>query len=304
MKLKVTEAAARPDSPQNDRSVERRWAANGEAAAPADLELRILLRFTRSLPRARGAVRLAALARRIYLRKRRPPVVAEVAGFTMKLDPADWVQGGVLFWPQLWDYREFQFLSRNLRKGDTFLDIGAHVGFNSLIASRVVGPDGFVLAVEAAPDLFDKLRGNLEINQVMNVRAVNRAVSDRDGVMMLSRPMPENSAGRSLLPGDREGTPVQCAPLAELVREFGVTRISGAWLEIAGAEFMVLNRYFQECPQALWPGFLMVEDNPGWAPQAGGDVFALLRDRGYTEERIQAAPSDQIRNRAFIRLRR
>lgn len=270
----------------------------GQFVSP-DPELQMLLRITRRLPRVRGAVRLATTARRFYLRKHRAPVLADVMGFKMKLDPEDWAQGGLLFWPQLWDYHEFEFLERHLRPGDTFLDIGAHVGFNSLIVSRLVGPDGFVLSVEAAPDLFERLRDHLEMNGIRNVRAMNFAASDCRAVMNLSRPEADNSAGRSLLPNDRYGTPVQCVPLADLVRECGLTRIAGGWFEIAGGEFKALSRYFRDCERGLWPGFLVVEHNLGWASKAGGDVFALLRDLGYREQHIQILPSDELRNRIF-----
>src|SRR5215475_12264284 len=64
----------------------------------SDRELRLLLAFTRRLPRVRGAVRLAMTARRFYLRRERPIVEADVLGFRMTLDPADWVQSGLLFW--------------------------------------------------------------------------------------------------------------------------------------------------------------------------------------------------------------
>ncbi|HTR62002.1 MAG TPA: FkbM family methyltransferase [Candidatus Binataceae bacterium] len=263
-------------------------------------ELDFLLRVTRRLPRTRGAVRFAVLARKFYLRRPRGVVVADVMGFKMKLDPADWVQGGLLFWPQLWDINEFKFLARHLHPGDTFLDVGAHVGFVALIASRLVGPQGTVVSVEAAPDLFRRLCEHLEMNQVRNVRAFNVAASDRHEIANLSPPETDNSAGRSVLTKDPGGEPVKCVPLKDLVHESGVTKISGAWLEIAGAEFKVLNRYFQDCDRSLWPGFMIVEQNLGWKPLAGGDVFALLRDVGYREEALQVLPSKELSNRAFV----
>jgi FkbM family methyltransferase len=266
----------------------------------SDRELQMLLRLTRGLPRARGAVRLAMLARRFYLRRPRTPVVTDLLGFKMTLDPQDWVQGGLLFWPQLWDYREHEFLQRHLHPGDTFLDIGAHVGFCSLMASRMVGPKGGVVSVEAAPDLFQRLSDHLEKNHVNNTHAFNVAVSDHRGTATLSHPEPDNSAGRTVLSDDPRGTPVQCVPLADLIQESGLTKISGAWLEIAGGEFKVLDRYFQDCGRDLWPGFVIVEQNRGWEPMAGGDVFALLGRLGYREERLQMLPPKNLVNRIFV----
>ena len=150
-----------------------------------DAELRSWLFVTRRLPRVKGAIRPARLAQRIYLRKARARATVPVRDFQMCLDPADWVEGGLLFAPQLWDAAEVAFLVRNLRPGDVFLDIGAHVGFLSLIASRLVGSSGSVLAIEANPVSFEWLEHNLRLNGVRNVTALNLGVSDHEGAMHL-----------------------------------------------------------------------------------------------------------------------
>lgn len=75
-----------------------------------DPELRSWLFVTRKLPRVRGAIRLARFAQRTYLRKPRARAVVPVRDFKMCLDPTDWVEGGLLFAPQLWDAAEVAFL--------------------------------------------------------------------------------------------------------------------------------------------------------------------------------------------------
>jgi FkbM family methyltransferase len=271
-----------------------------EGSEPADLELRLLLALTHRLPRVRGAVRLAVLARRLFLRKLRRAIDADVLGLRMHLDPSDWVQGGLLFWPQLWDYREFEYLARTLREGDTFVDVGAHVGFNSLIASRLVGSTGAVLAIEASPDLFSRLTHHIILNGATNIHPVNIAASDRRGIAYLSGCPSDNSGGRSVLGADRHGVPVPCAPLSEVLREAGITRVTGAWLEIAGSEFKVLNRFLSDVRREAWPQFLVVERNPGWAAQAGGDVSVLLNDAGYCERRVASTTPDRVNNQIFV----
>ena len=77
-----------------------------------DAELRSWLFVTRRLPRVKGAIRPARLAQRIYLRKTRDSsATVPVRDFKMCLDPADWVEGGLLFAPQLWDAAEVASLS-------------------------------------------------------------------------------------------------------------------------------------------------------------------------------------------------
>jgi FkbM family methyltransferase len=57
-----------------------------------------------------------------------------------------------------------QALRRCLRPGATFWDVGAHIGFFSLIASRLVGPDGQVHAFEPLPANVTRLRESLALN--------------------------------------------------------------------------------------------------------------------------------------------
>lgn len=63
----------------------------------------------------------------------------------------------IIILPHLYEYGEIEFRRKHLWPGDIFLDIGAHIGFYSLIASRIVGEKGSVVAAEADPYNFEKL---------------------------------------------------------------------------------------------------------------------------------------------------
>lgn len=76
-------------------------------------------------------------------------------------------------------------MAERLKPGDVFVDVGANIGYFSLLASKLVGPGGRVVAIEASPEVFDLLRRNLELNKAHNVRAVNVAISDREGSLQL-----------------------------------------------------------------------------------------------------------------------
>src|ERR1700687_5286726 len=56
-------------------------------------------------------------------------------------------------------------LAEYLRPGMTFYDLGANIGFFSLMAARLVGPQGRVVSFEADPEVADRLRENLARNQ-------------------------------------------------------------------------------------------------------------------------------------------
>src|SRR6185295_8723804 len=74
-----------------------------------------------------------------------------------------------------------KYLSDRLKDGDIFIDVGANVGYHTLLASRLVGANGKVFAIEAASKTYAQLLKNLSENQVNNVTAFHVAVSDIPG---------------------------------------------------------------------------------------------------------------------------
>jgi len=72
----------------------------------------------------------------------------------------------------------FALILRKLKRGDTFLDIGAHVGFFSMIAAKLVGESGSVYSFEMNPENYSRLVTNAGLNDFKNIRPHNWAVSD------------------------------------------------------------------------------------------------------------------------------
>ena len=70
---------------------------------------------------------------------------------------------------------------RHIRPGQQVLDIGAAVGYYTLLAARLVGPKGSVVAFEPHPENLRYLRRHVHQNSLTNVRILNVAVADRDG---------------------------------------------------------------------------------------------------------------------------
>lgn len=72
-----------------------------------------------------------------------------------------------------------------LKKGMVVLDIGANIGYFTLIASKLVGDKGKIYAFEPAPNNLKYLRKNIQINKVKNVEIVNKCVSNEDKIILL-----------------------------------------------------------------------------------------------------------------------
>jgi FkbM family methyltransferase len=76
-------------------------------------------------------------------------------------------------------------LRRALRPGDVFFDVGANVGFFTILGARLVGPSGKVVAFEPHPANVEALRANVEANAFENVVVVPNAVTASSGERLL-----------------------------------------------------------------------------------------------------------------------
>jgi FkbM family methyltransferase len=74
----------------------------------------------------------------------------------------------------------------HLKPGDTFVDIGANIGWHSIVASSIVGDAGVVVAVEPELHNFRLLTTNLAINDCDNVVAVRSAAGATPGATRLN----------------------------------------------------------------------------------------------------------------------
>lgn len=111
---------------------------------------------------------------------------------TMVLDLSHNLQRKLFYFPKV--YGRFYgrtpfgaYLAQRLRRGATFLDIGANVGFFSLQAASLVGPTGRVYAFEPDPRLHEALVRSARANELANLAAFPIALSDRDGELPFFR---------------------------------------------------------------------------------------------------------------------
>jgi FkbM family methyltransferase len=89
-------------------------------------------------------------------------------------------------------------LIEHLRRGMTFYDVGANIGFFSLMAARLVGPEGCVVSFEADPEIAARLRENLVRNQFTHAHVEEKAVWSEPGTVTFERVDPAKSPDRGL----------------------------------------------------------------------------------------------------------
>jgi FkbM family methyltransferase len=123
-----------------------------------------------------------------------------------------WLQTGKLFEPDVANL----FLNV-LRQGDVVIDVGANIGFLTVLASVLVGPTGHVVAFEPGADNLERLRANLGHNDCKNVTVIEKAVTNQVGEVVFYINS-DDSGGNALWdPRRYPGTPKTLATAMRLV---------------------------------------------------------------------------------------
>ena len=252
--------------------------------APTGLVAR-LVRLTRLCRGSWAGRRSAFLLRGIALRALGGrPLDVEALGARMRLYPYNNVcEKRILFTPQFFDPAERALLEARMRPGFVFLDIGANIGGYTLFAAGVAGPGARILAVEPQPEIFERLVYNIRQNAFPGIKAVECALADLDGEITLfvdaanrgGTSMRMVGAGRS---GER--LTVRAKTLLSLAGEENLSRIDAMKLDVEGAEDLILEPFFAQAPQPLWPRLLLIEHH---REEAGGTLIAALARCGYQE---------------------
>ena len=132
-----------------------------------------------------------------------------------------------------------------LQPGMNVVDAGANMGEYTLLAAAGVGAAGRVLAVEPNPLALERLRRNLELNQLDQVSVAACALGRSSGLSTLAFDPADTRTGRLLEPGALPGSfaseAVAVRRLGDLLRELGWERVDVVKLDVEGAEADVLE---------------------------------------------------------------
>src|SRR5436190_5065280 len=153
--------------------------------------------YVRHTPIEIGKWRVVDFLRKRLIRDPVHEIIRVVGGIWMDVETTDYLQR------EIFVYHDFEpnirrEISRTLKSGDLFIDIGANVGFYALQASNAVGRSGKVYAFEPAPDTRASLLRNIELNGTKNITSVALALSDIQGRAKLYLNKKNNSGAASL----------------------------------------------------------------------------------------------------------
>lgn len=181
-------------------------------------------------------------------------------------------------------------LLRHLSTGSVFVDVGAHFGFFSLLASKLVGPEGQVVSVEAMPETFEQLTANL--GSAPNVRTVQCAASDKSGTLTFNDfglvDCALNSAFSSR--GNRHTSvqrtiAVQALPLDSICH--GIRRVDLVKIDAESSEHLVIAGMTELIDEFRPAICVEVSDASDVEARHSRDIIEMLRCRGYEPVRLR-----------------
>jgi FkbM family methyltransferase len=120
------------------------------------------------------------------------------------------------------------------REGEVVFDIGAGIGTETLVFSRLVGVSGRVVSIEAHPRTFRRLVDLCRVNRLSNVTTLQVAVADREGAAVISDL--DNHLRNTLLQEGDQGIEVRVRRIETIAAELGITSIDLLKMNIEGAE--------------------------------------------------------------------
>ena len=182
---------------------------------------------------------------------------------------------------------ETSFAMRFLRKGMTVLDIGAHHGFYTLLASKQVGSFGKVVAFEPSPRERKRLERHVNLNNCENVRIEPFALGSSRGQANLFLVQGAEDYCNSLRPpavkAQTIAVPVDLTSLDDFLQGAGISVVDFVKLDVEGSELEALRggvRLLATSPRPV----LMVEvydiRTEPWGYRAR-EIVQLLDHAGY-----------------------
>lgn len=202
-------------------------------------------------------------------------------------EPRDLLQRMILHFG-VWEPDVSRTIELNLAPGDVFVDIGANIGYDTLLASRLVGATGKVVSIEASTRAFALLQRNLGLNDTANVRAVKAAVSDKVGKLELYEMSPYNIGAATTLAsrGGKLMESVDAMPLEEILTPAEMSHARLIKMDVEGAEPPILRHLLDRIALYSPTMDIIVEASPEDDYAAWKDIFDRMKAAGFAAYEI------------------
>lgn len=164
---------------------------------------------------------------------------AEVQGSKMYLDPNDSLNLSI---NGVYGELDTRIMKEHVLKNDIVIDVGANIGYYTLLFSRLVGDQGKVFSFEPEPNNFEILKKNIEVNSYKNVKIEPVALSDKNGELDLF--VSDNMLNHKIYRTENttKSIKIKTITLDDYISKHELTdKINFVKIDVEGAELKVMN---------------------------------------------------------------
>ena len=171
----------------------------------------------------------------------RESVICSGPGFKIRVRPPyTSVIGRSLYLSGVWERKMTSVVKKKVEKGWNIVDVGADVGYYSLLFASQCGSEGAVASFEPDPEPWPILNYNIKMFNLSNIKPFNFALSDHRGIGMMKK------SGKGQLYPDKEGkekntSTVKLQVFDELFSKLKWNHLDLVKIDVEGAELSVLR---------------------------------------------------------------
>ncbi len=173
-------------------------------------------------------------------------VLAEAQGLKIYVNAADDVIAPELLVYGSHEKFETELVQKTIKPSSVFVDVGANIGYYSLIAAKIVGECGKVYSFEPDPANFKLLQANIEANRCTNIVPIQRVVSNEVATVKLfldKGNFGAHTLTESNIQTERGGfVEVEAITLDAFFKEENNTRVDFIKMDVQGSEGLVLEQ--------------------------------------------------------------
>lgn len=188
----------------------------------------------------------------------------------------------------IYSYNDLYMFTQILRQGDTFIDVGANIGWHTTFGALIVGSTGNVHSFEPVQKNYDVLSNNIKLNNIPWAVPHKVAVSDSSRVQQIF--CSSSNFGDHVLSQDTPSPQhtttelVECLTFDEAARRFNIdiSKIRLIKIDAQGSEPMILDG-MKQLLQTVRP-YIIAEYSPRHIKACGGscfDIFSFLDRNNY-----------------------
>ncbi len=191
-----------------------------------------------------------------------------------------------------YEVRETMLIKRILQPGDTFIDVGANIGWFTIHAAKHLGLSGKIVSFEPSSEIHDHLQTNIKLNSLATsiTKLEKIALSDQNSTAVLSNTVETNSGRTSII---NDVNLIETNSTAEIVETIkfddyyqkeNLKKIKLIKIDVEGAEMKVLQGMSSALKQKVFD-YILIEVCENFLRQAGSssiDLLTMLSNYGYS----------------------